>query len=725
MSFSTYVTTWDNNPLRQVQDMISKSALKPNTRIILAFASFNFLSTDYVPGISNMSIDDLIKFTDFVHSNNCKVSLSIGGATYPFYGSDLYSRPGDLANNINILLNKCKFDGVDFDIEDSSNVPSDFTENAASVINTLRSLNSELDITLTTPAQAWNTDNYQKNLINLTFGNINAWQPMEYDLWIEPSSSYNNQIKFDIDYYLNVWNVDPRKIILGLMPGQDDLSHDLSLDEAKDVTQYARLKNLKGIMIWSSNIDGRGCDGNAPYAYTLGIQNTLNSFWIYLYNRFCCYRKHRIVNINKKKSDITPPPPPTPPTSPDLTDDEINKIRSNFDKLYDLNFAIYVQQGQIIDEVFNKLHGAHQTPDDPKSKSWVNILETVLGLIVVATEGNPGIEVASILLIGVVNYLTEDSEKFKDDTDLYLDTDCADMFARNTKTYNAQQIYLGYMFNDPNSYRDQEFSYLDTKITLRDFINMEIPDKASTEFGRTVQINGRSFRQQLTIPEMKKMDYWDIYKVQDDHGPDEPYIPGDAFGLVYTTEALHIWNNWEKFQRNRDFNSPNVGVGCRIHANDEVWAKNPAYVHAEGFGNNNDDLVSSYLHSISQFVAEWPATIIYPWSITNKKKYDFRWYIFEGNGKVSVYSFHYGVANGEFMKWLFIDDGVGNVINPEGVIYRRDALKSEIFSYGKYIIDENIIDDDEEVIVSSNEWRYSYPGCNQNVTSNRVYTGDF
>jgi hypothetical protein len=45
MSFSTYVTTWDNNPINQIQDMINKSALRPNTRIILAFASFNFSST--------------------------------------------------------------------------------------------------------------------------------------------------------------------------------------------------------------------------------------------------------------------------------------------------------------------------------------------------------------------------------------------------------------------------------------------------------------------------------------------------------------------------------------------------------------------------------------------------------------------------------------------------------------------------------------------------------
>jgi len=279
MSYSTYITTWDTNkPYQQVQEMINKSVLKSNTRIILSFASFNFSNTNYIPGINNMNIDDILKLTALVHSTNSKISLSIGGATYPFYGSDLYNKPGDLANNINILLNKCNFDGVDFDIEDlSSNVPSDFANNSASLINTLRSLNKNLNITLTTAAQAWATNNYQQNLLNLTIGNINAWQPMEYDLWIDSSSDYYNQIKYDINYYLNNWKVNPNKIILGLMPGKDDSSRNLSLQFALDLTSFAKSISLQGVMTWTANIDGKGCDGNAQYAYSLGIQSVLKN----------------------------------------------------------------------------------------------------------------------------------------------------------------------------------------------------------------------------------------------------------------------------------------------------------------------------------------------------------------------------------------------------------------------------------------------------------------
>ncbi len=276
MIYSTYITTWDSNPYNQVQDMINKSVLKPNTRVILAFASFNFSSTDYVPGIGNQTLSDLLKLTNLVHSANAKISLSIGGATYPFYGSDLYNRPGDLATNINILLNKCGFDGVDFDIEDPSSVPANFATNAASLINTLKNINPNLNITLTTAAQAWSSNNYQQNLLNLTIGNLSAWQSMEYDLWIDPSSDYYGQIQWDINYYLTNWKVNPSKIILGLMPGLDDTKRNLTLQSALNLTSFAKSSGLQGVMTWTVNVDSKGCDGNAPYAYSLGIQSMLN-----------------------------------------------------------------------------------------------------------------------------------------------------------------------------------------------------------------------------------------------------------------------------------------------------------------------------------------------------------------------------------------------------------------------------------------------------------------
>ena len=278
MSYTTYITTWNKDPLQQIQDMINKSVLNNNIRIVLAFASFNFATTSYIPGFGNISIDEVKQITSLVHSNNAKISLSIGGATYPFYGSDYYDSPGLLASNINTILNNCNFDGVDFDVEDSyQTVPSNFANNTASLINTLKGLNSNLYITLTTPAQAWIAGCYQQQLINLTIGNLSAWQPMEYDLWIDPNLDYYTQIQNDINFYLNTWSVPSNKLILGLMPGNDDNGRDLTLQNALNLTTFALQNNLLGAMTWDANNDSNGLDGNAPYSYSMGIQSILNN----------------------------------------------------------------------------------------------------------------------------------------------------------------------------------------------------------------------------------------------------------------------------------------------------------------------------------------------------------------------------------------------------------------------------------------------------------------
>ena len=278
MSYNTYITSWGTDPLQQTQDLINKNVLTSNTRVILAFASFNFSNSQFIPGLGNISIDEVQKITNLVHSHGGKVSLSVGGATYPFFGSDLYNQPGDLATYINQVLINCGFDGVDFDIEDyAGNVPSNFATQAASLINTLRYLNNGIYISLTTAAQAWASNSYQQNLINLTIGNLNVWQPMEYDLWIQTGFTYSQQIQYDINFYVTNWSVSPNKIVLGLMPGKDDMGRDLSLQDALNLTSFAIQKELKGVMTWDANSDSTGVDGNAPYAYSLGMLSILNN----------------------------------------------------------------------------------------------------------------------------------------------------------------------------------------------------------------------------------------------------------------------------------------------------------------------------------------------------------------------------------------------------------------------------------------------------------------
>jgi len=292
--FVTYVTTWDSpGPLAIVQDMISKYVLTKNSLIILAFASFNFSSTDYIPGFGDTTLDDVKNIVTLVHSVDAKIGLSIGGATYKFYKSDLYNNPTLLASNINTIINNCGFDGVDFDIEDSySTVPSDFVNQASSLINILRGLNKNLIISYTCPAQAWSIDMYQQQLINLTIQSLTYWAPMEYDLWIDSSSNYYEQIQYDINFYINTWGINPNKIILGLMPGKDDMGHDLTLQDTLNLTSFSINKGILGVMTWDINIDSKGIDGNAPYSYSMGIQSILNKSLI------------PILKYNHKKTTI-------------------------------------------------------------------------------------------------------------------------------------------------------------------------------------------------------------------------------------------------------------------------------------------------------------------------------------------------------------------------------------------------------------------------------------
>ena len=275
-TFSVYVTYWESDLHAQITDMIDNDVIKEGVRVILAFASFNFISSQYIPGFGNVTMDDVKNVINMVHEAGAEISLSIGGATYPLYGSDLYTEPEVLAENISGLLENAGFDGVDFDIEDSYNVvPANFATTAATIITTLRELQPDLNITLTTPAQAWSAEMYQRTLLNLTIDSLTAWQPMEYDLWINQGSDYTTQIQYDINYYMTEWNVPADKIILGLMCGPDDEEHVLTLKNALDMTTFAQTEELQGIMLWEAAIDARGCLGNAPYAYSLGIQAEL------------------------------------------------------------------------------------------------------------------------------------------------------------------------------------------------------------------------------------------------------------------------------------------------------------------------------------------------------------------------------------------------------------------------------------------------------------------
>lgn len=278
--YTTYITTWGPNPVAQVQSMISNGAINSNTMVDISFASYNWDPNNpgIIPGLQGVNSSDLKQIVDLIHKAGGKVSLSVGGANsaYNYYGSTMYGQPWLVATYLNQAIQNYGLDGVDFDVEgNASLMPADFANQQAQVINTLRSLNSSVYISLTLPAQAWGTKDYQQQLLNLTIGNIDTFAPMEYDLWVDPAHSYAQQVQWDINYYITNWKIPPDKITLGLMPGPDDMNRNLSLQDAIDLAKWAKSQGLYGVMTWDADNDAQGVDGNQPYAYTRGIESVL------------------------------------------------------------------------------------------------------------------------------------------------------------------------------------------------------------------------------------------------------------------------------------------------------------------------------------------------------------------------------------------------------------------------------------------------------------------
>jgi len=694
MSFSIYVNTSDKNANDQIEDLKSDNIINMNTRVILATANFNITNTDSIPGIDNMSTDDVISLIDTLQAlykthkkkddqddKDCaKVSLSIGGK-YHFANSELYNKPAELANNINELVTKFRFDGVDFNMGDSLPVPSDFVNNVSLLINTLRSINPKLYITLTTGAQAWVPGNYEPELIKNTIDSINAWQAKEHDLYVFDFENYIKQIYYDINYYVNTWKINPNKTIIVLRPGIDNTGNDndkhkLSLSNALDITKFAKEKNYQGICLWSSYIDSKGCDGNDPNMYSIEIKTIF---------------------------ELYPPGPPhplpsLPPTSPRLTKDEIAKIRNNIHKINKFTEKTYEEQKDIIEDVIETLKIAtYEPPVDPKSTTWKIWVELGLDVVclILPEVGVPAkivmsVEIACAITNSTIDYLTDDPEKFGIE-EFKLDEKKLDLNSRNKDTTDALLKYMSFLFEDPQTYRDQDFKYKDKSYTIRDLIHIDMPEPDSTLFLSMAHQNGRQFKNNITLHEMQKYKIWNIFYIHDGGYP----TPWEGkFGWIYDPKIKNFYPNYNK--RTHAMDKDNLGIGKRIFANDEVWHVHPEYEHVESFGNSDDDLVGSFLNAGNKFIHgdhtkdhEKPAQyagLVYPWLVTDKYIYSQRWYM--TNGNVVVGSPEYAIASGGFMRWLFIDDGFGNVINPNGVMYRYDMLRTGFFDNGNDIPDD-------------------------------------
>ncbi len=406
--------------------------------------------------------------------------------------------------------------------------------------------------------------------------------------------------------------------------------------------------------------------------------------------------------------------------SPDLTPVEIDKIKKNLSNLMDMNEKFYGETTGIIPEVWGMLKGQESKNNSPDvgKDSFKTILVSSLAIIGIVTE-QPEIEIAAVILGGVFEYLSSGSTS-KDVTKVNLDTDFGLLSSRNTSSYNSLNIMIGKMHDDPNQYRDQPWTIPGpyNVNTLRDLINIEIPGKDSELFQILVQAQSRQFRNQITIPEMVKMQFWDIYFVQDAN------YPGSNFGCCYVPGPPGQPNPPGGIERHRNTDKSDIGNGVGIFANDEIWSHHPDYTHVTARGTNDDDLKKSYLDAVSSFIKQFPAAYIYPYTITDKSVLSWRYYIMEGYDKIPSPSTNFGVANGEFMKWLFIDDGAGNITNPDGVGYRYDIICASGIMRNEHMIPfETNYNRDEQLLLNAADFRYPSNNNSKKIKSN-VYLND-
>ena len=443
---------------------------------------------------------------------------------------------------------------------------------------------------------------------------------------------------------------------------------------------------------------------------------------------YCCFR--RLSPFNKPLKAVDPvaspptppvakstealPPLPLPPVvvappnttvSPPFTPDEIVKIHDSVNKIQGILDKIYTTNGIVLTEVQNML--TIDPPPDPQVGPWSNIFEMALGVISAVSEPylGPSAEVVAAILGGSVEQVTNDKEAQSiTHIDLNDSTGFGLMSSRLTNTYNAQGLYLAEIARNPNDYRDKPFSIAATvypplngkAFTIRSLLDVVVPESDSVPGREFIQAQTNAFRGAVTKSEMPKKKWWWVAFVQD------KIWKGSNFGNAY-----HPTGNYNPWPRTcgapggtlhtRKMNNDDLGKDVGIFANDEILHHHPDYTFVKSVGqntcNNQDDYINNFMLAVKDFTTKFPSAHIGPYTIdkaNNEIRY-FKWYVLNGpciqDGTQSGAIDHkiinpppgaenFALATGEFLNWLYIDDGAGNIVNTNGCGYRDDVLRN-------------------------------------------------
>ena len=419
--------------------------------------------------------------------------------------------------------------------------------------------------------------------------------------------------------------------------------------------------------------------------------------------------------------------------SPDLTPEEITKIQNNLIVLKKFYKDLYLVQGNIITEVWAILKTKSYQESSNTTATWLKntlttcgVLCSIIAVCFAATGVGIGFAIGAALIGALASYIGTNMES-KEITGYDITGDMGFSAALNTKNFNHMTKVFDHFIDNTNDCRDCKFDCNGQSYTLRDLLKDDL--KEGTLYDNLLILSGRVYRNSLVMPELTRdvtKQFLDLYFIQD-------VIRGENVdhGHCYQPCAAPIPPG---IQRERAYNTNEAGAGAGIWSNQEVVHFNHCN-QVDVYGTDNNDLTNSYLMAIKEFTQKMPSTFIYPWSVTSEKIYSQKFFIVMGYDKLrdDQNSPNYTLPENDFLNWLFIDDGAGHIINPEGVCFRYDALrakttlgmKNDVFLHAQQIGNEiqNVVSSGG-VKCSSTDFRYGPKESSDLNKQYHVYAGD-
>jgi hypothetical protein len=448
--------------------------------------------------------------------------------------------------------------------------------------------------------------------------------------------------------------------------------------------------------------------------------------------------------------------------SPDLTPEEIKIIQDKLVIVNQFYDELCSRKNQIIqsavDILLQKSSESIVNNTISKWKKIVGILDDYVAICGTILAAVPGFEPAGAGVLVICGITTLILDCLPDDKQPDKDQDISSIggyaMEKNKAESNHYILHINFLKDNVNINRDSKlnFQIKGNECTLRDLLTYQI-EKGSL-WDNLMIYHERKCRNQFVTQQLAREQILDIYFIQD-------ALPG-RFSLPvpcsyeYKCEHGHCYQPCGApappgTQRWRSFNTDGLGENVEIFNNSEVvhfrGCDNLA-VRGNCTDNNQGNLIISYLNAINLFTTKFKSCYVYPWSITEDVVLSQKWYVVLGKPKLEddANKPFYTLPDDTFLHWLYIDDGAGNIVNPEGVAFRYDILRSkrnlgtdvDIFLHAGQIADETTSDfsnpggkwyiqnayGNKPQIVNSTQYRYGPRVSSAQNAQYHVYVGD-